>query len=120
MVKIKRVYDKPEDADGFRILADRLWPRGLSKKDAKVDLWLKEIAPENSLRKWFSHDPEKWDEFKQRYFKELGVLADNDNPLGVIIDHARKGAVTLLYAAKDEDHNNAVALLEYLKAKYKI
>jgi uncharacterized protein YeaO (DUF488 family) len=120
MVKIKRIYDKPTDADGSRILVDRLWPRGVSKKDAKVELWLKDIAPGNDLRKWFSHDPEKWDEFKRRYFKELDALTDKDGLLGIIVEHSRKGIVTLLYAAKDEDHNNAAALREYLHTKYKI
>ena len=120
MTSIKRIYEKPSDADGFRILVDRLWPRGMSKKDAKVDLWLKEIAPGDDLRKWFSHDPEKWDEFRRRYFKELDALTGKEGLLGVIAEHARKGIVTLLFAAKDEDHNNAVALMEYLHTKYKI
>ncbi len=120
MVKIKRIYDKPSDTDDFRILVDRLWPRGVSKKDAKVELWLKDVAPGNDLRTWFGHDPEKWDEFKRRYFKELGALTEKKELLNVIIEHSRKGAVTLLYAAKDEDHNNAAALREYLHTKYKI
>ena len=120
MASIKRIYEKPSDADGFRILVDRLWPRGVSKKDAKVDLWLKEIAPGDDLRKWFSHDPEKWDEFRRRYFKELDAVTDREGVLGVIAEHARKGTVTLLYAAKDEDHNNAVALMEYLHTKHKV
>ncbi len=120
MVKIKRIYEKPSDADGFRILVDRLWPRGVSKKDAKVELWLKEIAPGNDLRKWFGHEPEKWDEFKRRYFKELDALTGKEELLGVTAEHARKGVVTLLYAAKDEVHNNAVALGEYLHGRYKV
>jgi uncharacterized protein YeaO (DUF488 family) len=120
MVKIKRIYEKPSDADGFRILVDRLWPRGVSKKDANVELWLKEVAPGNDLRKWFSHDPEKWDEFKRRYFKELEALTGKDELLKAIVKHARKGAVTLLYAAKDEVHNNAAALREYLYARHKV
>ncbi|MCL4557786.1 MAG: DUF488 domain-containing protein [Deltaproteobacteria bacterium] len=120
MIKIKRIYEKPSDADGFRILVDRLWPRGVSKKDAKVELWLKEIAPGDDLRKWFGHDPEKWDEFKRRYFKELDALTGKDGLLGVIAERSRKGVVTLLFAAKDEDHNNAVALMEYLHTKHKI
>ena len=120
MASIKRIYEKPSDADGFRILVDRLWPRGVSKKDARVDLWLKEIAPGDDLRKWFSHDPGKWDEFRRRYFKELDAATDREGVLGVIAEHARKGTITLLYAAKDEDHNNAVALMEYLRTKHKI
>ncbi len=120
MVKIKRIYDKPSDADGFRILVDRLWPRGMNKKEAKIELWLKEIAPGNDLRKWFGHDPEKWDEFKRRYFKELEALPGKEELLSVIAERSRKGVVTLLYAAKDEHHNNAVALMEYLHAQHKI
>ena len=120
MIKIKRIYEEPSDADGFRILVDRLWPRGVSKKDAKVDLWLKEVAPGDDLRKWVSHDPEKWDEFKRRYFKELDAPTGKEGVPGVIVEHARKGTVTLLYAAKDEDHNNAAALMEYLHTKHKI
>ncbi|MCL4479831.1 MAG: DUF488 domain-containing protein [Deltaproteobacteria bacterium] len=119
-VRIKRIYDKPSETDGFRILVDRLWPRGMSKKDAKVGLWLKEIAPGDNLRKWFGHDPEKWYEFKRRYFKELDSLTEKQDLLNVIIEYSRKGAVTLLYAAKDEDHNNAVAIMEYLHTKYEI
>ena len=119
-VRIKRIYDKPSETDGFRILVDRLWPRGMSKKDAKGGLWLKEIAPGDNLRKWFGHDPEKWYEFKRRYFKELDSLTEKQDLLNVIIEYSRKGAVTLLYAAKDADHNNAVAIMEYLHTKYEI
>lgn len=110
-VKIKRVYEPPSDEDGFRILVDRLWPRGLSKKKAKIDLWLKDIAPSDELRKWFNHDPTKWEEFKMRYFEEL-----NKNPkLRPVIELLKKGVnVTLLYAAKSP-YNNAVALKEYIE-----
>lgn len=104
------MYDHPSDADGTRILIDRLWPRGLSKKDAQVDRWLKEVAPSTELRKWFGHDPEKWAEFKKRYRAEL-----KDNPaLAGLIEVAREGDITLVYAAKDQMHNHAVVLEEIL------
>lgn len=104
------MYDHPSDADGTRILIDRLWPRGLSKKDAQVDRWLKEVAPSTELRKWFGHDPEKWAEFKKRYRAEL-----KDNPaLAGLIEVAREGDITLVYAAKDQMHNHAAVLEEIL------
>ncbi len=106
-IKIKRVYEKPGDEDGFRILVDRLWPRGLTKEKAAVDLWLKDIAPSTELRKWFNHDPEKWNEFKKRYFNEL---KENKAPVLVLKDHLKNKTVTLLYAAKDTDHNEALVL----------
>lgn len=113
-VAIKRVYDPPGKDDGFRILVDRLWPRGIKKERAAFAEWLKEIAPSDALRKWFSHDPGKWTEFKRRYFKELDGKSDLVNEmLGKINGHP----VTLLYSAKDEEHNNAVALKEYLETK---
>ncbi len=113
MITIKRIYDKPEKKDGYRILVDRLWPRGLSKEKAKIDLWLKEIAPSDKLRKWFSHDLKKWDDFKKKYKIEL------NNKLELIqnikqIEKEEK-AVILLYSAKDEQYNNAVVLKENLK-----
>ncbi len=110
MIKIKRVYDEPEKDDNFRILVDRLWPRGLSKEKAKVDLWLKDIAPSDELRKWFGHEPEKWAEFKRRYFEEL---KDKEEPVDLIVEKARSG-VTLLYGTKEEKYNNAHALKEYI------
>lgn len=111
MITIKRIYDKPEKKDGFRILADRLWPRGLSKEKAKIDLWLKEIAPSNELRKWFSHDPKKWNDFKKKYKSEL-----RDKPELEKIKQIEKEekTLTLLYSAKDEKHNNAIVLKEEL------
>jgi uncharacterized protein YeaO (DUF488 family) len=112
-VQIKRVYDKPQKADGFRVLVDRLWPRGLSKEKAKVDLWVKEIAPSDSLRKSFAHDPAKWDEFRTRYFSEL----DKKRELFSMIAGQPGQPVTLLYGAKEEKFNNAVAIMEYLKKK---
>jgi uncharacterized protein YeaO (DUF488 family) len=108
MIKIKRVYDSPAKDDDFRILVDRLWPRGLTKEKAKVDLWLKEIAPSNDLRNWFAHDPKKWQEFKSKYRAEL---KNKPEMLAKIKQMEKeKGTVTFLYSAKDEEHNNAVAL----------
>jgi len=115
LIKLKRVYDEADKSDGFRILVDRLWPRGLSKEKAKIDLWLKDLAPSNELRKWFAHQTEKWDGFKRRYFKELD---DSESELTELIQKkAEEDAVTLLYAAKNEEYNNAVALKEYLKKR---
>jgi uncharacterized protein YeaO (DUF488 family) len=111
---IKRVYLEPVPADGFRILVDRLWPRGLSKQKAKVDLWLKEVAPSTELRKWFQHDPAKWAEFQKRYKQELKSKGDQ---LDIIKEKLHHGPVTLLYGAKDEEHNEAVVLLSMLRSK---
>jgi uncharacterized protein YeaO (DUF488 family) len=112
-VKLKRVYDPPKPADGFRVLVDRLWPRGVSKSSARIDLWLKEIAPSTALRKWFGHDALKWDTFRARYFRELQKNPEAVAQLNEII---RNGPVTLLFAAKDQEHNNAAALKEYLES----
>jgi uncharacterized protein YeaO (DUF488 family) len=109
---IKRVYAEPSEDDGRRILVDRLWPRGLTKEKAKVDLWLKEIAPSNELRKWFGHDPKRWLEFKRRYLEELKTLS---GPLALLRQEASRGTITLLYGARDEEHNEAVVLLELLQ-----
>ena len=111
MIKIKRIYNAPARGDGIRILVDRLWPRGLSKEKAKVDLWLKDIAPTNELRKWYAHDPKKWNEFRKKYFKELG---DHKELADLIIKKTTEGPVTLLYSSKEEKINNAVALKEYI------
>jgi uncharacterized protein YeaO (DUF488 family) len=108
-LKIKRVYEKPEKSDGMRILIDRLWPRGLSKEKAEVALWLKEIAPSTELRKWFDHDPEKWEEFQKRYRAEL---EEKNEAVQSLRDKMREGVVTLVYGAKDEEHNDAVVLAE--------
>lgn len=110
-VNIKRVYEEPEKSDGFRILVDRVWPRGMTKEKAAVDLWLKEAGPSTELRKWFNHDPEKWSEFKKRYLKEL---KDNE-VIQEIKGHEKKGKVTLVYSARDEEHNQAVVLREFLQ-----
>lgn len=110
-VKLKRVYDPPGKTNGTRILVDRLWPRGLTKERAKIDLWLKEIAPSTELRKWFGHDPKKWTEFRRRYRTEL---KSHPEELELIKRKAREGTVTLLYGARDQEHNEAVVLQEIL------
>jgi len=115
-IELKRVYEKPAKEGGCRILVDRLWPRGVSKKDAKIDEWPKDIAPSTELRNWFSHDPDKWVEFKRRYFHEL---QGNKELLENIFLAAKQQPITLLYSAKDKDHNNAVALKEYIESKMK-
>jgi uncharacterized protein YeaO (DUF488 family) len=108
MIKIKRIYEPVASDDGFRILVDKLWPRGLSKEKAKVDLWLKVIAPSDDLRKRFCHDPKKWEEFKSKYLKELESKKELLNRIKQI--EKEKEIVTLLYSAKDEERNNAVVL----------
>ena len=113
MIQIKRVYEQRGEEDGYRILIDRLWPRGVSKEKAGVDLWLKEIAPSTELRKWYGHDPEKWNEFKKRYRKEL---ADNKELIKQIADLEKEhGKVTLLFAAKEKEYSQAVVLIDLLK-----
>lgn len=111
-VRLKRVYDPPSPSDGLRILVDRLWPRGLTKEDASLDRWDRDIAPSNELRKEFGHDHSRWDEFKARYFAELDA---NPEPVKRLAGEAKKGKVTLLFAARDTERNNAVALREYLE-----
>lgn len=113
-IVLKRAYEAPAKADGTRILVDRLWPRGLSKEKARIDLWLKEIAPTTELRQWFAHDPAKWDEFQRRYRAEL-----DGNPGAVAELKAAMtsgGRATLVYGARDEEHNDAVVLAAYLTA----
>jgi uncharacterized protein YeaO (DUF488 family) len=111
-VRIKRVYDAPEEGDGFRVLVDRLWPRGISKEKTGIDLWLKEAAPSDGLRKWFNHEPQKWLEFKERYSRELHGRTEALKP--ILERHGT--TVTLLYSAADVEHNNAVALKEYIES----
>ena len=111
-LKIKRVYEKPDRADGVRILADRLWPRGLTKEKARVDLWLKDIAPSTELRKWFGHDPKKWRSFRGRYQTELKHHPDQ---LKLIKSKAKGGTVTLIYGSRDQEHNEAVVLKQFLE-----
>ncbi len=112
MFKIKRVYEPAEASDGKRILVDRIWPRGLSKERAQVNEWLVDVSPSSELRKWFEHDPAKWAEFKRRYAVEL---KGKEDVLDRLKTEAKKGTVTLLYGAKDEEHNQAVALLSLLE-----
>lgn len=108
-ISIKRIYEPTARADGTRILVDRIWPRGISKDDAHLALWLKDIAPSTELRKWFGHDPERWAEFRRRYKSEL---AHNPTAVKLLKDHVRKGTVTLVYAARDSEHNNARVIAE--------
>lgn len=112
-VHIKRAYEDPAPEDGYRVLIDRLWPRGVAKDEAKIDEWMKALAPSTELRRWFAHDPARWDGFRTRYFRELDAHPDEVAELRNLV---KKRHVTLVYAAKDEAHNNAVALTEYLKS----
>ncbi len=114
VIKLKRVYEEEDPQDGVRYLVERLWPRGVKKASLRIDGWLKDAGPSTELRKWFSHDPGKWQDFRQRYFVEL------DRAPGVwapIADAARRGTVTLLYSSHDTEHNNAVVLKEYVEHK---
>jgi uncharacterized protein YeaO (DUF488 family) len=114
MLKLKRAYEPVSKADGTRFLVERLWPRGLSKARVHVDAWAKDVGPSTELRKWFSHDPERWPQFKRRYFRELDTRPEAWQP---ILSKARRGVVTLVYSSRDAVHNNAVALQEYLRAR---
>ncbi len=110
IIKVKRIYEAYSEQDGVRVLVDRLWPRGIKKENAKIDFWMKDIAPSNELRNWFSHDPKKWNEFKKKYFAEL----KKNKMLCSELINKGKHTLTLLYGAKDEEHNQAVALKEFL------
>ena len=112
-ISIKRAYETPTQKDGFRILVDRLWPRGLTKAKAGIDLWLMDVAPSTELRKWFNHDPDKWKEFQIRYRNEL---KNNEQGISLLREQAAKRPVTLIYGAKDERHNEAIVLQEVLMA----
>ncbi|HZQ43420.1 MAG TPA: DUF488 domain-containing protein [Acidobacteriaceae bacterium] len=114
MINIKRAYDPPSASDGTRILVDRLWPRGISKDELKLDLWLKDVAPSAALRQWFSHDPERWTEFQRRYLDELKQHPDTWKP---ILEAATKYNITLIFGSKDTAHNNAVVLQKFLDPK---
>ena len=114
MITLKRAYEPVARSDGARLLVERLWPRGVSKAQLRVDAWLKEAGPSTELRKWFSHDPEKWDEFRRRYFLELDSRPEAWQQ---IVSAVRRGRVTLVYSSHDTNHNNAVALQEYVQAK---
>jgi len=111
-IALKRIYDKAKAADGKRILIDRLWPRGIKKEEARVDEWIREVAPSDELRKWFSHDPAKWSEFKKKYWSELEKKQEIVSKLAKECKNKR---VTLLYSSKESRYNNAVALKEYLE-----
>ncbi len=111
-ISLKRAYEPASPSDGCRILVERLWPRGLSKPAASIDLWCKEVAPSNELRRWFNHDPDKWVEFRRRYFEELRGRKQSLQP---ILDRVRAGRVTFIFAARETRLNNAVALKEYLE-----
>jgi uncharacterized protein YeaO (DUF488 family) len=114
MIKLKRVYEKPSRDDGVRILVERLWPRGLKKEEVAADLWLKEVAPSPELRRWFGHDPARWEEFRRRYLEEL---EKNPEPVELLKQKSGEGAVTLIYAAHDEAHNGAVVLKGFLEGR---
>lgn len=113
-VCLKRAYENPEPQDGKRILVDRLWPRGVKKEDAAIDVWMKAIAPSTGLRKWYGHDPARWDEFRERYFAELDQAGE---AVDEVLDYAGAGRITLVFAAKDEAHSHALALKQYLEAR---
>ena len=112
-IRLKRAYEAPGSQDGTRVLVDGLWPRGVSKGEADIDRWLRDIAPSKALRKWFDHDPEKWKEFKRRYHRELDT--ERQEAAAELKEIAQRGRVTLVFGSKDEEHNNAVALKEYLE-----
>ena len=116
MIKIKRIYDEPEKSDGYRILVDRLWPRGMKKEKTAIDLWIKDIAPSDALRKWFNHDAKKWPEFQKRYAKEL---TEKQELIDTIKNEAKRKQVTLLFGTKEPEHNNAVALYNIITSKIK-
>ena len=113
-IQLKRAYDPVDSADGTRFLVERLWPRGVRKTALPLEAWLKDVAPSTALRRWFGHDPKKWTEFRRRYFRELVGNADALEP---IIKAAHHGPVTLVYSSHDTEHNNAVALKDYLEAR---
>jgi uncharacterized protein YeaO (DUF488 family) len=115
MIRTKRAYDDPEPGDGARFLVDRLWPRGIKKEDLQIEGWIKDVAPSNELRKWFGHDAEKWPEFRERYRAELEA---NSGALEPLRRAARQGDVTLVYAARDREHNNALVLQEFLEGQH--
>jgi uncharacterized protein YeaO (DUF488 family) len=111
-IRLKRAYEKPARDDGIRVLVERLWPRGLTKQEARIDLWLKDAAPSTELRKWFGHDPARWSEFRRRYEAEL---KRNPGPVGTLREKARGGTVTFVFAARDEEHNGALVLKHFLE-----
>jgi uncharacterized protein YeaO (DUF488 family) len=116
MIQITRAYEDTSESDGERFLVERLWPRGIKKENLHVEAWLKDVAPSTELRRWFQHDPAKWTEFRHRYFKELEKHPD---AWQLLLSHARRGRVTLVYSSHDTEHNNAVALKEFLDKQLK-
>ena len=114
MLHVKRIYETPKAKDGARYLVDRLWPWGMKKENLIMDAWLKEVAPSTELRRWFGHDPAKWDEFQRRYRAELDA---NPDAWKLLLKSARQGNVTLLYSARDTEHNNAIVLKSYIKER---
>jgi len=116
MIRVKRVYEPPEESDGARFLVDHLWPRGVKKGEANVKSWIKAVSPSNELRRWFGHDPAKWKQFQRRYFAEMDKNPVTWQPL---LEAARAGDITLVFSARDEEHNNAVALKSYLEKRLK-
>ena len=113
MIRLKRAYDEPAEEDATRLLVERLWPRGIRKDALRLDGWLKDLAPSTALRQWFGHDPDRWQEFRRRYFAELDARPD---AVADALERIRRGPVTLVYSAHDSQHNNAVALKDYLEA----
>jgi uncharacterized protein YeaO (DUF488 family) len=113
-IQIKRVYEPPAAGDGERILVDRLWPRGLSKEQARIDYWVRDLAPSNELRRWYAHEPEKWPEFRRKYFAELGELEEKVDEL---LGHLEQGPVTFLFGSRESQLNNAHALKEYVESR---
>lgn len=113
-VRLKRAYEPPAGSDGYRVLIDRLWPRGVSKQEAHLDEWARELAPSSELRRWFGHEPDKFDEFRRRYRTEL---ADQEEKLGELRRRGRRGTLTLVYSARDTEHNDAVVLAELLRRR---
>lgn len=114
-IQLKRVYESPEESDGYRILTDRLWPRGISREKAALDLWAKDMAPSSELRKWFGHDPEKYEAFREKYLQELDHNPGKEDFLSLVKSHLKEGRVTLLYGARDREHNQAVVLHYFLE-----
>ena len=114
MLNVKRIYEVPKANDGARYLVERLWPRGMKKENLIMDAWLKQVAPTSELRRWFGHDPAKWDEFQRRYRAELDT---NPGTWKLLLEEARQGNVTLLYSARDTEHNNAIVLKAYLEER---
>ena len=111
MIKLKRVYEEPSQADGLRVLVERLWPRGFTKEHASIDLWLKDVAPSTELRKWFGHDPKRWEPFRQRYLAELKGKKDL---IDLLKQEEKEGTITLVYATRDEEHSGALVLKDFL------